>query len=345
MRMDIVDLHATTAPAGAEHRGRFALDVLAGLCARPKRIPAKYFYDDRGSRIFQRITRQSEYYLTAAELEILRRMKDSLPRLVPGERIDIIELGPGDGQKSRLLIEGFLRAGRRVAYYPVDISAQALDMLADNLPRQPGLTVHGVVAEYFAGLRHACADSAGHRLILFLGSNIGNFDNRQNRVFLHRLRRSLDDGDHAVIGFDLKKDVEVLTRAYNDAAGHTRDFNLNLLRRINSELGGDFDPRGFRHFGIYNPVLGAMESYLLSTRDQQVRIAALGRSFRFEAHEPLHLEYSFKFLERDIAGLCAQAGFRQEGNFYDDRRYFVDALWRASATDANGDSCARCADG
>ena len=327
MQMEIIDLAGAGRAVPGDAREQFALDVLTGLCSSPKYIPAKYFYDDRGSRIFQQITRQEEYYLSRAELDILARMVDELPRLLPGDCIDIIELGPGDGAKSRVVIAGFLRAGFRVAYYPIDISARALDMLANNLPADRRLTVHGVVAEYFEGLRYVRGLSANRQLVLFLGSNIGNFDRKQNQAFLRRMWKSLNAGDHLIVGFDLKKDVSTLMRAYNDDAGHTRAFNLNLLRRINDELGADFDLANFQHFGVYNPVLGAMESYLLSTQGQEVYVAELERSFRFEPYEPLHLEYSFKFLEQDIEYLCERIGFRLERNFYDGRRYFVDSLW------------------
>lgn len=327
MQMDITDLREDNGAASADAREQFALDVLTGLCASPKQIPAKYFYDDNGSRLFQQITRQEEYYLSRAELSILETVKSELPRLVPGESIDIIELGPGDGAKSRLVIAGFLQAGRRVNYYPIDISAKALDMLANNLPGDRRLAVHGVIAEYAQGLRYARERSENRQLVLFLGSNIGNFDSCQSQAFLRSVWKSLAAGDRLIVGFDLKKDVATLTRAYNDAAGHTRAFNLNLLRRINEELGGDFDLDGFQHFGVYNPVLGAMESYLLSTRAQEVHIAELERSFGFEEFEPLHLEHSFKFLAQDIDRLCERIGFRLERNFYDPRRYFVDSLW------------------
>lgn len=335
MQMDITDLREESSVTGVDAREQFALDVLTGLCASPKQIPAKYFYDDRGSRIFQRITHQEEYYLSRAELAILDAARSELPRLVPDDCVDIIELGPGDGSKSRLIIAGFLEAERRVNYYPIDISAKALDLLSNdlltnNLPGDHRLTVHGVIAEYSHGLRHAREHSKNRQLVLFLGSNIGNFDSCQRQAFLHSMWKSLAAGDRLITGFDLKKDVAILTRAYNDAAGHTRAFNLNVLRRINEELGGNFDLDGFRHCGVYNPVLGAMESYLLSTRVQEVHIAELERSFAFETFEPLHLEYSFKFLEQDIDRLCDHTGFHLERNFYDADRFFVDSLWSVS---------------
>ncbi len=325
--MDIVDLRDTEAGALSDTREGFALDVLMGLCSTPKRLAPKYFYDERGSQLFLRITRQREYYLTATEAGILRAQSAELARQIDGDPITIVELGPGDGSKSRLVIEAFLQDGRTVDYHGVDISPRALDQLSGNLPHHPRLRLHGVVAEYFTGLRHVSADPERHLLVLFLGSNIGNLDRQQNQVFLRRLWQHLNHEDRILIGFDLKKDVSLLTRAYNDEAGYTRAFNLNVLDRINRELGGNFDLGGFQHLGIYNPVLGAMESYLLSNRAQDVYIAALQRHFHFSAYEPLHLEYSFKFEEDDIAFLGEQIGFRVEKNFTDERRWFIDSLW------------------
>jgi L-histidine N-alpha-methyltransferase len=327
MQLDIVDLSSREIASGSGATEQFSLDVLTGLSARPKYIPAKYFYDDRGSRIFQQISHLQEYYLTRAELGILAQLADFLPRRMAEDRIDIIELGPGDGSKSRIIIDGFLRHGCEVCFYPIDISAKALDLLAGNMTAHHGLAIHGVIADYFDGLRYARSRSSNRQLVLFLGSNIGNFDRRQCLAFLRRVWKALDPDDRLIIGFDLKKDVAVLTRAYNDSRGLTRAFNLNILHRINRELGGDFRVEEFEHLGIYNPVLGAMESYLLARRPQDVYIAELERSFRFEAYEPLHLEYSFKFLDREIVALAACAGFEVEGNFPDTDRYFVDSVW------------------
>ncbi|MDX9740169.1 MAG: L-histidine N(alpha)-methyltransferase [Gammaproteobacteria bacterium] len=334
--MDIVDLRdAADAGAVTDAHESFALDVLLGLCSAPKHLAAKYFYDARGSQLFLRITQQREYYLTHTEAAILQACSAELARMVEGDPITIVELGPGDGSKSRLVIDAFLSEGRTVDYHGIDISPRALDQLAQNLPRHPRLRLHGIVAEYFTGLRHAGADPDRKMLVLFLGSNIGNLDRQQNQVFLRRLWQHMENDDHVLIGFDLKKDVAMLTRAYNDDAGYTRAFNLNVLDRINRELGGNFDLDGFQHFGVYNPVLGAMESYLLSNREQEVYISDLQRHFRFASHEPLHLEYSFKFLEEDISFLGNRIGFHIERNFADERRWFVDSLWTVRK-DAHG---------
>ncbi|ACA86722.1 L-histidine N(alpha)-methyltransferase [Shewanella woodyi] len=307
---------------------QFAIDVLTGLCAKPKKLSAKYFYDDAGSEIFQQITQHVDYYPTRTEFEILDAIKNDIPKVIGEEEIDIIELGAGDCHKSKLILDGFLNAGCKVNFYPIDISEQAMILLQDNIASHPNLTVHGVVAEYFDGLRLVRKKSSNKQLVLFLGSNIGNFDRVQNQGFLRRLWMSLNAGDFALLGFDLKKDVGVLTAAYNDSSELTKAFNLNLLTRINRELGGNFDIEKFQHFGVYSPILGAMESYVLATETQDVYISELKRSFHFEAFEPIHLEFSFKFLKSDIEYICQKSGFTPLEHFTDPKEYFMDSLWQ-----------------
>jgi uncharacterized SAM-dependent methyltransferase len=166
------------------------------------------------------------------------------------------------------------------------------------------------------------------RLVLFLGSNIGNFDKPRARAFLRRIWSGLTEGDHLMVGFDLKKDIEVLLDAYNDREGVTSAFNLNLLSRINRELGGDFALDKWRHYGTYNVFTGAMESYLVSLEAQDVSIDALRTAFHFEPWEPIHTEYSYKYLERDIDDLAEVCGFDIQDRYMDPRRWFCDALWR-----------------
>jgi L-histidine N-alpha-methyltransferase len=307
----------------------FATDIHAGLSAPIKSISAKYFYDDRGSELFQKITQVEDYYLTRKEYSILNDIQSVLPRKLKLKEIDIVELGVGDGHKSRLLIDGFLEGGCQVKFYPIDISSKAMELLGTNIRDRPGLEIEGVVADYFAGLSYVSKKSKRNQLVLFLGSNIGNFDRGFSLEFLRSLRASLDKGAYALIGFDLKKDVRVLSKAYNDGEGYTEQFNLNLLRRINNELGGSFDLDSFQHHGFYNPRLGTMESYLVSLKSQDIFIDRFGKSFHFEEFEPIHLEYSFKFLESDINRLAEQSGFRIVEHFSDSDRYFIDSLWEA----------------
>jgi len=316
---------------GAEEEvEQFAVDVLTGFSTTPKNLSAKYFYDDRGSELFRAITEHDDYYLTRTEFDILQAHRARLPELVSENEVDIIELGAGDGHKSQLIIDGFLEAGRRVNYYPIDISEKAMDMLASNIRADERLQLHGLVGEYFQGLRFVRERSSKRQLVMFLGSNIGNFNRIQNQGFLRRLWNSLNADDYALIGFDLKKNIQQLTAAYSDSGNFTRDLNLNLLERINRELAGTFELAKFQHYAVYNPVLGAMESYLLSMEDQKVFIGALQRDFEFRAYEPIHMEYSFKFLPSDIEFLSQQTGYRLVENFTDSGRCFIDSLWQVN---------------
>lgn len=306
----------------------FAMDILVGLCSNPKRIPSKYFYDDQGSRLFQEITRQEDYYLTRTEFSILESLSDVLPEHIPDQELDIIELGAGDGHKTKLIIDGFLKKGRKINFYPIDISAEAMQLLRQNLDDRDNLKIHGVVAEYIQGLQFTRKQSHHRQLVLFLGSNIGNFEMAQAQRFLYQVWASLNHNDFMLIGFDQKKDIQKLIQAYNDKAGITTKFNLNLLDRINSELGGNFDRSQFQHFGSYNPLLGAMESYLISLKDQEVSIKRLERKFEFKAYEPVLLEYSFKFLPHDISNLAENIGYSLKNNFTDDQNFFTESLWQ-----------------
>jgi len=310
-------------------REHFALDVLMGFSAENKFLPSKYFYDARGSELFARITDLQEYYPTQCEFEILSRLGGEISEHFPTEPFDIVELGAGDGRKTKVLLSGLLQAGREFTYIPVDISATAVLDLTRSLERsEPALEVQGIVGDYLDSLRHLDGVSERRKLLLFLGSNIGNFDYINALRFLRNVWKRLAHGDMLLIGFDLKKDVDVLLRAYNDARGVTRAFNLNVLRRINSELQGEFDLEQFDHYGLYNPLRGAMESYLLSLREQEVCVGEIRKKFSFRPFEAIHLEYSYKYLPPDIENMAAATGFSVLGHWQDSRNWFMDSLWR-----------------
>lgn len=310
----------------------FAYDVLVGLSERPKRIASKYFYDDAGSRYFQRIMELPEYYPTECEAEILRANAAAMVAPLAGRGFNLVDLGAGDGKKTRIILEHLLAVGADFTYVPIDISEGAMKHLVGSIrERLPRVRVEGLVCEYADGVRYL-ARGERHNLVLFLGSNIGNFNAVQARAFLRRLWSALRDGDYALVGFDLKKDIEVLLAAYNDRQGVTAEFNLNLLRRMNRDLGADFDVRTFRHYGTYNVFSGAMESYLVSLEPQIVRVAALEQSFAFDAWEPVHTEYSYKYLRSDVDALARDTGFAMESRFEDVRGWFLDALWRVVKT-------------
>ena len=307
----------------------FELDVLNGLSEHPKRLPSKYFYDDEGSRLFQDIMALPEYYLTDCEFQIFESHKQELSRLFQEDPFTLVELGAGDGLKTNILIEQFLKDDCDFKYSPLDISEGAMVTLTDSLRKKfPKLNVNGVVAEYFDGLKWISNISKRRNVILFLGSNIGNFGQSQARVFLRSLWNSLNDGDYLMIGFDLKKDIEVMLRAYNDSKGVTAEFNLNLLNRINRELGGDFDADKFRFYANYDVFSGAIQSYLVSLEAQEVHVGEIGESFKFRPWEPIHTEYSYKFLESEIENLASATGYRIVRQLYDRRRYFVDSIWQ-----------------
>ncbi|MBS1261646.1 MAG: Histidine N-alpha-methyltransferase [Calditrichaeota bacterium] len=310
-------------------RGEFARAVLLGLSKHEKSLPSRYFYDDEGSRLFQRIMHLDEYYPTGCERCILENHRDDLADLLAGEPFNLVDLGSGDGSKTNLLLSRFLERRLSFRYVPIDISEAAVSEQAGRLETTwPELEVRGIVAEYFDGLLWHSRDGSRRNLVLFLGSNIGNFRRSEARTFLRTMWSLLADGDLLLTGFDLKKNIDVMMRAYNDREGVTREFNLNLLRRINRELGGSFDIGKWRHYATYDVFSGAMESYLVSRVEQEVEIREINQRFHFDPFEPIHTEYSYKFLEIDIEELGADTGFLIEDQFYDDRKYFVDSLWR-----------------
>lgn len=308
----------------------FANDILIGLTSKVKSIPSKYFYDQRGSQLFQKITSQSEYYLTRKEFEILEKESVNIATAMEEDEIDLIELGAGDGHKSLLLINGLIKQGKKVNYFPIDISKEALIQLDQNIKPSPQLTIHGVVGEYISALKHLKSISKNRKLVLFLGSNIGNFDRIQNQIFFKKLWHNMNNSDYLLTGFDLKKSPVIMNAAYNDSEGYTAEFNINLLSRINKELGGNFQEDLFEHFGSYNPILGAMESFLISKTTHSVFIKALNRTFSFEENEPIHLEYSFKFSSTDINFLAKQTGCSVIKNYRDAGNYFTDSLWQVN---------------
>jgi L-histidine N-alpha-methyltransferase len=314
----------------------FASDVLVGLSQMPKRLSSRYFYDKRGSHLFQKIMGLPEYYLTASEFEILKSQTDAFSSLIERKSFNLVELGAGDGRKTSILLEHFLKKNLAFKYIPIDISEVSMQTLTNLLNKKfPELTSKGIVAEYFDGLKWLNYMTSQMNMVLFLGSNIGNFDKAHSRAFLHNLWNALNNGDFAVIGFDLKKDIDLMLKAYNDAEGITAKFNLNLLRRINRELGGDFDLNKFQFHSSYDVFTGAMESYLVSKVKQTVFVKEISQSFSFEAWEPIHTEYSYKYLESDIQELATETGFVIEKQLYDSKKYFVDSIWRVQKIDTS----------
>ncbi|MFC1998635.1 L-histidine N(alpha)-methyltransferase [Chloroflexota bacterium] len=307
----------------------FASDVDAGLSGPLKSISSKYLYDAEGDRLFQQIMELPEYYLTRCEFEILRDNRDKILALLGDGPVNLVELGAGDGKKTFLLLEHFFEKGLAFRYVPVDISESAVCELVDNCCEcYSEMTAEGLVAEYFDGLKWLSQLNQRRNFVLFLGSNIGNFSRNETELFLRGLWDALNDGDLVLIGFDLKKDMNRIKDAYDDSQGVTARFTLNLLRRINSELGGNFSLDQFEHYCTYNEQLDAVESYLISSKKQDVCIESLGKTYCFEEKEPLHVEYSHKFSQEDITRLAQKAGFKIAAQFYDSDRLFVDSIWQ-----------------
>ena len=307
-------------------RAGLAEDVRRGLSMQPKRFLPKYFYDQLGSQLFEAICLLPEYYLTRAENEILDRYADEIVAAVAGD-ITLIEMGSGSASKTRLLIEALLRKQAELLFIPVDISASALDSSSRILLQSyPQLRIEAFAADYFAGLAELEKEQRGRTLALFLGSNISNFDPDEALKFLRALRQVLRAGDALLLGADLKKDKSVLEAAYNDALGVTAAFNLNVLARINRELGGTFDLRAFQHRAFYNEVAGRVEIYIESTREQSVAISQLEMEVQFHEGEQIHTENSYKYDLNDIARLAAATGFIHGRTWLDSQERFSSNL-------------------
>lgn len=313
----------------------FAFDVLSGLQQFPKAIPSKYFYDEPGSRIFEQIMQLPEYYPTRCEAHIFEHHKQTLLELCRQDRYHLVDLGAGDAAKTSILIDHFYQNELPFAYVPVDISTYSVTELEARLNRQyPQLDTRTFAGEYLAGLQWVRQQVTGRKFVLFMGSNIGNFSVEECRLFLLRIWQLLDENDLLLIGFDLKKDPQVIWRAYNDSQGVTAAFNRNLLHRINRELGGNFEPDSFDFYASYDPVSGFVRSYVISRKPQRVYIEALDRYFDLDEQETIHLENSRKFSVREIEELATACGFTVETHLFDDRRYFTDSIWRVKGKES-----------
>lgn len=309
---------------------QFGKDVLSGLSSNPKKLSSKYFYDAKGDALFQQIMHLDEYYLTRAELEIFNTQKGRiLDQVHPNGKFRLIELGAGDGHKTKVLLKYFLEQKVNFSYSPVDISSNVLKLLEANLTKDiPHLNIDPLEGDYFKVLSDLKfkADNA-RNVVFFLGSNIGNFLNETAVNFLKSIHDNLQKGDILLLGFDLKKDPEIILKAYNDPSGITKAFNLNLLERINRELGGNFDLDAFRHSPVYDPVSGECRSYLLSMKDQEVSIEGLNQSFAFEKWEPVFMEVSKKYSVSEIEQLAKATGFNVVENLFDKNQLYTDTIW------------------
>ena len=307
-----------------------AMDTLNGLSANPKFLLPKYFYDDNGSRIFQDIMKMPEYYLTDCEFEIFESQKQQIADAftIDHSYFDLIELGSGDGFKTKIVLQQLIRQSEKFKFIPIDISAKANEDLVKDLNHEiPDLTVGAKTGDYFQIMRELDLVSHNRKVILFLGSNIGNFSDEETDSFLTHLTEFTQPGDQLLIGLDLKKSPDVIMKAYDDPHGHTSNFNLNLLARLNSELGADFNLADFEHHASYDPFSGDVKSYLVSKIEQTVSVTALEQDFNFARWEPIFMERSRKYDLPHIERMAARNGFKIKQHFLDRRNYFVDSLW------------------
>ncbi len=305
----------------------FMQSVKEGLSSKTKHLSSRYFYDDEGSRLFQKIMHMPEYYLTDAEYDILdNQAADILEKLDFDGPFNIVELGAGDGKKTIRLLDHFQKASISFQYIPIDISQEAIDMLKDNINAiNPEISVEAMVGDYFDMLGTLQARKEP-TLLLFLGSNLGNFHLQDAYSFIAKLQEHLKSGDHFLLGLDLQKNPNIIRNAYNDAQGITRAFNLNLLRRINRELGANFDLDYWDFYASYNPINGEVRSYIISLKEQEVTIDHLNMSFQFLKDELIYTELSRKYTLQEIEHLAIKSQFRVQHMFQDSKGYFVDSL-------------------
>jgi L-histidine N-alpha-methyltransferase len=308
----------------------FYKDVIQGLTSAPKRLNSMYFYDAVGDKIFQELMDCPEYYPTNCELEIFQTKTADLAQsiIADGDAFDLIELGAGDATKSSHLLKYLQNREVDFTYLPIDISGNVINYLTVKLPLTiPGLKMTGLQGQYFDMLKKAASLSNRRKVVLFMGSNIGNMPVPEATEFCKVLRQHLNPGDMALIGFDLKKSPKTILAAYNDSAGITKRFNLNLLHRINRELDGNFDVSQFDHYAMYDPETGSCKSYLISLKDQ---LATIGKeTIRFVKDEYIYMEISQKFTVMQTDQMAIAAGFRPVDRFFDIKKWFVDSIWMA----------------
>lgn len=307
----------------------FAKDLLKGLSQKEKYVSSKYLYDDNGSRIFQEIMKMPEYYLTASEYEILSlQTKQIIDALKFKQTFNIVELGAGDGFKTFKLLEYLTNQSIVFNYIPIDISQEAVDSLTQNLKAKlPTLSILPKVGDYFEILKEDNLINQNPSLLLFLGSNIGNYTKDESVELLSIFNSAMNKGDKLLIGMDLKKNPITIYNAYNDSSGITKRFNLNLLLRINKEFEGDFRLDNFDFYSYYDPSTGEVKSYIVSLKKQTVYLKKLDQRFNFDYDELIWTELSKKYSLEDIDDLAKLSGFTIDHHFLDCKHYFTDSLW------------------
>jgi L-histidine N-alpha-methyltransferase len=308
----------------------FYFDVIRGLTQAPKRLSSKYFYDKKGDSLFQAIMTSPDYYLTRCEMEIFTRQAGEIVGSLITKNLDfeLIELGPGNCAKSIHLLRALIAANESFNYVPIDISENVISELRSILPASvPGLRFNGLAGDYFDRLAFHCLLPGTRKVVMCLGGNIGNMTIVESNRFCEKLRGFLQPGDQCIIGFDLVKHPAVIRRAYDDREGLTREFNLNLLNRINRELEADFKIDQFDHYCSYDPLTGAAKSYLVCLSNMVVHLP--GARIPFEKDECIWTEISQKFSKSQVHQMAVNNGFIHTAEFLDTKSWYMDAIWTA----------------
>ncbi len=305
----------------AQHKNSFAEDVLHGLSSDPKTLLPKYFYDAYGSELFEQICTTPEYYVTRTEASILKNVSAFIAELNNDKRV-IVELGSGNSEKTKFILNAFTKRNSGITYVPIDVSEILLDGGKHLIEEFEGLSVHGIIGEYEESLEVVNSLITEPKLIIFLGSSIGNFDMPHAGYFLRHVSNNMHEDDTLLAGFDMVKEENVLNAAYDDAAGVTAKFNLNILTRINNELGGEFDISKFSHRAFFNPLESRVEMHLVSISRQDVNISSIGKVIHFQENETIHTENSYKFTDEMINELSSKAGLRISDKWKDEKDYF-----------------------
>lgn len=307
----------------------FLEHVDKGLSTTPKFLSSRYFYDEIGDQLFVKIMKLPEYYLTRAEHEILKNQTTEIINALQIHKdtyFELVELGAGDGTKTKELLKPLVEEGFNFSYLPIDISGHALKNLKNNLKEEiPGLSVQPKQGDYF-GVLDNIKDSKHPKIVLFLGSNLGNLEDDEAHDFLHELGASLNPNDKLFLGLDLVKSKDIVLPAYNDEQGITAKFNLNLLHRINNEFDADFNLKYFEHEPEYKEEDGIAKSYLVSTKNQEVYINALDKKITFKSGEKIHTEISRKYNEEILNSILRDTNFTIQDRLTDSQNYFADYI-------------------
>lgn len=308
---------------------KFAEEVQKGLSAYPKFLSSRFIYDEKGDKLFQKIMELPEYYLTDCEFAILEKHKKIIAHYFGGNQsFDLIELGAGDGKKTKILLQYLSETHYEFDYLPIDISQYILDDLKASLQYEmPNVKVTPKQGTYFGVLERIADFTARKKVIVVLGSNIGNLLHEKAIEFLRNIRKAMTSGDMLFIGFDQKKNPQTILEAYNDKAGITAAFNKNILARINTELAGNFELDSFVHWETYNPETGTAESFLLSTKPQTVAIPKLDLKVEFEAWESIHTEISQKYDDEIVQWLACKSGLKVRETFTDDQGFYKNYIF------------------